>query len=330
MFRAPGIGPEDCRQNINRSDVVLPPVTSIGAVRRKLRTEGVCGLAEAVWRNGLRRTPLGTGVSAVFDDVLLEKLVMAPRVGYWPQIRQPNSFNEKIMHRKIFTEKELFTKVSDKVTARTFVESKVGDDILNEVYHIAESPEEIPFESLPTEFVIKTGNKHVIIVDDKSKINETSIERKCSDALAEPYGSKKGEYWYRDAHPKLLIERRLHGDESDIPRDFKFFVFRGEVEYIQVDIDRYTNHTRRFYDKNWNPQEFELEFPLGSETPEPDRLDEMIDIAETLGEEFAFIRVDLYHTANSGVVFGELTVAPGSGGERFRPKRYDFELGLLW
>jgi hypothetical protein len=95
-------------------------------------------------------------------------------------------------------------------------------------------------------------------------------------------------------------------------------------------VDRYEDHKRRFYDRNWNPLEFELKFPLAPTIERPNMLNEMIDVAEQLGQEFDFIRVDLYKLNNDRVVFGEMTVAHGSGGEQFRPEKYDYEFGSLW
>lgn len=255
---------------------------------------------------------------------------MAPRVGYWPHIRKPRSFNEKIMHRKLYTNREVFAEIADKVSVRSYVSSKVEKDILNKVYHISDNAESIPFESLPNEFVIKTGNKKTIIVDNKDSSSYSEIIKECKESFDESFGEQKGEYWYSDTNPKYMVEKRLYGDNQDIPIDYKFFVFNGQVRCIQVDYDRFTNHSRRFYSNDWTPLDVKLEFPLGPISDKPDDLDAMINIAEQLGSDFGFIRVDLYSTKNEGIVFGELTVAPGNGGERFVPQTYDFKLGEYW
>ena len=122
----------------------------------------------------------------------------------------------------------------------------------------------------------------------------------------------------------------MHDEDHNVPLDFKFFVFHGEVKYIQVDYDRHGNHTRTIYDSDWNALDSSLEFPKGPKTEAPEQLDEMIDIAETLGEDFDFIRADLYQPNGERVVFGELTVGPGSGIEQFNPRYYDFEFGSHW
>jgi len=302
----------------------------LSALRRKYREGGITGLSEAIWRNSLRRSPVGSLIEFVFGKTLVEKMVMAPRVGYWPHIREPRSFNEKIMHRKLYTNKEIFAKIADKSSVRSYVRSKIGGNILNEAYDISDSPESIPFDSLPDDFVIKTGNKGVIVVDDKEKRYNNDIIKECHNSFDKSFGNKKGEYWYSQTNPKFIVEKRLYGAKQPVPLDYKFFVFHGEVKCIQVDYSRFSGHSRRLYQPDWTPLDVELEFPLGPITERPDSLEDMIKISEQLGEDFEFIRVDLYETENNGVVFGELTPAPGNGGEQFNPKEYDFELGKYW
>lgn len=257
---------------------------------------------------------------------------MHRHLGYWPQIRNPKTFNEKLLHRKLYTDDPRFSRVEDKWAVREYVTERAGNEILPEVYHVTDDPETIPFASLPKEYVVKPTHMSgpVIIVNEDNKPSQNKLKTKCRDWINKTYGEEKGEYWYCHIPPQIIIEERLRGVESDIPRDFKFYVFDGRVEYVHVDLDRYTEHKRRFYDRNWNPQKFELKFPLGPETPQPREFNKMKTVAETLGEGFDFIRVDLYETKDRGVVFGELTVAPGSGGEDFRPAKYDSKFGALW
>ncbi len=302
----------------------------LDTIWNKYTQEGITGLSEAIWRNSLRRTPVGTSIESLFGEIFVEKLVMAPRVGYWPHIRNPRSFNENIMHRKLFTNKSIFADITDKVSVRSYISSKIGDKILNDVYHISDDVESIPFNTLPNEFVIKTGNKGSIIVDDKEDTDYNDLIIKCRESFNKSFGEEKGEYWYSETNPKYIVEKRLYGAKQDIPIDYKFFVFGGDVQCIQVDYSRFSDHSRRLYLEDWTPLDVKLEYPLGPITDKPDKLDEMIKVAEQLGSDFDFIRVDLYETKNEGIVFGELTVAPGNGGERFIPKSYDFELGKYW
>jgi len=285
-----------------------------------------------LWKYIFIYGPIAPHLKRILPEVLHQKLLAYPQVGYWPDIRNPKSFNEKLLHRKLFTDNNQFSVVEDKFQVRQYVADRVSDDVLPEVYYSTDNPSTIPFEELPDAFVIKPSHLSgpIHIVDDKQSVDYELIIESCETWLDQSHGSIRGEYWYHEIEPKIIIEERLRDDESNIPLDFKFFVFHGCVEYIEVDIDRFENHTRRFYDRNWNPQEFGVKYPVGRIIDEPEQLEEMIHVAEKLGADFDFIRVDLYQPNGECVVFGELTVAHGSGEERFTPQEYDFKLGELW
>ena len=294
--------------------------------------EGVIGILKAVWVTAIYLTPLYYVLERVVGEETHEKMIRAPRIGYWPNISYPQSYNEKILHRKLHTNDARYAMVADKWRVREYVEERVGDEILNEVYHVTDDPSTIPFHELPEKFVIRAnhGCGWNVLVEDKASADFDEIRTQCGEWLEQTYGERKREYWYGEIEPKLVVENFIEDDTYDVPRDYKFFVFHGEVKYVEVDADRFTDHTRRLYDRNWNPQEFSLEFPMGPYAEEPAQLDEMIELAEELGEEFDHVRVDLYQPTDRTIVFGEITVAHGSGIEKFDPKRYDFELGSYW
>lgn len=296
------------------------------------RQGGLHKLIVEVWVTLFVDSHVGQPIQSLLSAPLFEKLIMAPRLGYWPQIRQPRSFNEKVAHRKIFSRNNLYSTVADKWAVRDFVANEIGGGVLNEVYHVTDDPSSIPFESLPNEFVLKPNHLsgEAILIDGKEELNRESVLKKCDDWLNTKYSTTWNEYWYRDIEPKILIEKRLHGEEQDAPKDYKFYVFHGEVKYIHVDFGRFKNHTRTFYNSDWEKQDFRIEYPIGPDIECPDNFDTMVDVAESLGKEFDFARVDLYQLQTGQVIFGEITLAPGSGREPFHPTESDFKLGNLW
>ena len=294
--------------------------------------EGVIGIAKALWVAAIYLTPCYGVCERVLGDELHEQCVRAPRLGYWPTISEPQTFNEKLLHRKLHTDDPLFSVVSDKWEARRYVEECLGPGILNEVYHHTSDAQTIPFDDLPERYVVKAnhGCGWNIFVENNGAADREQIRSECERWLNRTYGGRKREYWYEDIEPTILVERYIESDRSSVPRDYKFFVFDGRVEYIEVDFDRFSDHTRRFFDREWSPQEFRLEFPLGPIADPPPDLEEMIHVAETLGEPFDAIRVDLYNPRPGSVVFGEITVAHGAGGEKFIPDEVDHEFGAYW
>lgn len=273
-----------------------------------------------------------TQIRSMLGDMLHLKIYMYLCLGYWPQIQNPRTFNEKIAHRKLFTNNPLFSDIEDKYKVREYVKQKVGNDILPDLYYFTDTPKSIPFEQLPEEYVIKPTHMSgpILFSDEFTNEDYKSVIDNCNSWLDKTYGRTKIEYWYENIKPRVIVEERLYGKKTEVPIDFKLFAFHGEVEYIEVHFDRFTGHKRRIYDVDWNSKEVEFQNPMGPEIPAPNNLEQMIDISEKLGEDFDFIRVDLYEPEDDRIVFGELTVAPGSGADRFVPQKYDFEFGSLW
>ncbi len=299
---------------------------------RIFREKGPKELMKSSYLFVLERDAVDYIITTVFDDVLYEKMIMWPHIGYWPQIRNPRSFNEKLAHRKLLTDKEKFTEVQDKWAVREYMREKVGEEILTEVYHVTDDPDTISFDELPDKFVVKPthGCGWIEIVDDKNEADFKEVRDKCEEWLSKTFGQKQREYWYNGIKPRIMVEEFIEGKDSRIPRDYKFFVFHGEVKLIQVNIDRFSNHRKTIFNTDWEVLDFEFNYPKGEAIDRPDNLSEMIQIAEKLGQEFDFIRVDLYNPSEGDIIFGELTVAPGSGRGWFKPTKYDFKIGEHW
>lgn len=266
---------------------------------------------------------------------LHQQLLMYFRLGYWPRIRNPRTFNEKLIHRKLYTNDPRFARVEDKWAVREYVRERVGEEILPEVYHVSDNPETIPFDSLPAEFVVKPTHMSgpIIIVDETDSHCPREIRKKCHDWLNQEYGSIKEEYWYEQIKPQILIEERLRDDASYVPVDYKIYVFHGRAEFIFVFEDRCdeSKPTKAIpYDREWNLLDFERGYQSGDGREKPDKLEELLIVAEQLAKGFDFIRVDLYLLGGERIVFGEMTVAAGSGGTPFTPQEYDFYLGHFW
>jgi len=279
------------------------------------------------------RSIIGDVIHTIFGPVANEKLVMAPNIGYWPSIRNPRSFNEKVAHRKLFTSKSEFAKFSDKYEVREYVRDVVGTEVLTEVYWVGNNPAEIPFENLPDQIVIKSTHSsgHVRLYDNLQRADHEEVRTLCEEWMTTEFGGDKGEYWYTGITPRIIIEERLHDDEFDAPPDYKFFVFNGSVEVIQVDLDRFGDHTRVLYNTDWEKLEVTYAYEQSQiELDKPNELGRMIKIAEQLGSGLDFVRVDLYEINGDRIVFGEMTFAPEAGTGRFQPKEWDFKLGSYW
>ncbi len=153
------------------------------------------------------------------------------------------------------------------------------------------------------------------------------IRRK--DWLQHKHGNFGYEWPYLEVEPRLLIEPFI-GIDKEVPLDYKFFCFNGQVDMIQVDSGRGHMHRRILLDPTWTPFDFAYEKPMAQAVPDrPHELDDMVAIAETLSRGLPFVRVDLYNTQGT-ILFGEMTFFPEAGMGHFRPPSADRIVGNFW
>ena len=254
-------------------------------------------------------------------------------LGYVPNIKKPKTFNEKIIHRKLMEYNACYCDLADKWSVRTYIETKIGKGYLSDVYQIIDKVDQLVLSALPDRFVAKPTHQSgaVWLCDSKENLDYNKLSCTVNRWLNSSYGRDAGEYWYAEMTPRVIIEEYLG---NGIPRDYKFFTFCGRVRAIQVDIDRFSRHTRNYYTTDWELMPFTCIYPnnsIKSEKLRPARLEEMIEIAGILGEGHDFVRVDLYYLDEvDRIVFGELTFSPEAGNGRFTPGSYDLEIGKYW
>jgi hypothetical protein len=245
---------------------------------------------------------------------------------------KPKTFNQKLFYKLIYDRRPLLVTFADKLQAREYVRRKIGGDILVKLLAQADRPEELKFEELPQQFVLKAnhGSGYVRIVKNKLLEDESGLRRTCQQWLSENYGELSGEWIYKSIPPKIMVESFLDGGNGESPDDYKIFVFNGKVFMIEVDMDRFTGHRRDLFTPDWIRMDVRFRVPNADRpVPKPACLERMLEIAERLGAETDFVRVDLYEVEGR-IYFGELTNFPGNGLTRFEPNEFDATLGAQW
>lgn len=242
-------------------------------------------------------------------------------------LKNPVYFGEKIQWLKVYGNLEKYTNYVDKYLVRDYVKEKVGNKFLIDLLGVFDKPEEIDFKTLPNQFVIKlnTGSGFNIIIKDKNKIDIKKIIKKLHKWMRIDYSRIKKEPQYKNVKKKIIIEKFM-ADKNQELNDYKFFCFDGKVKFVEVDSDRFGNHTMDFFDEKWNLLQLKKGNHENSSTipRKPQKFDKMINIAEELAAEFQFVRVDLYNVAGN-IYFGELTFTPAGGLTKFSPIEKDRE-----
>lgn len=275
-------------------------------------------------------------IEKLFDNGI-EKLRFRKKTGSKLNLINPESFNQKLVWKKLYDRNPLLPYTADKYTVRFFLKEVLGADeaekILVPLFYVTDQPETIPFDRLPREYVIKAshgyGAKACIFVKNGAPADKGKIIRVSKKWLGTSYGALAHEWAYQPIKRKIVIEKLVKDENGDLPKDYKFFVFHGECRLIQVDQNRFSKHVRTLYSTDWKPLEISYSFPMGPEEPAPSKIDSMINLSEKLSKHFDFVRVDLY-IVEDRIYFGELTHYPESGLGRFSPDSFDFELGKYW
>jgi hypothetical protein len=245
---------------------------------------------------------------------------------------KPKTFNQKLFYKMFYDRRPLLVTFADKLAAREYVRQKIGAEILVNLLAVTDKPEEIRFDLLPERFVMKAnhGSGFVRIVKNKQLEDEGELRRVCQKWLSTSYGASNGEWAYEGIPPKIMIESFLDSGHGEAAYDYKFFVFNGKAFVIQVDMDRFIGHQRDLFTREWKRLDVRYDLPNSTRPVlKPACLDQMIKIAERLGEETDFVRVDLYEVGNR-IFFGELTNFPLNGSHQFEPKEFDAVLGAQW
>jgi len=258
-----------------------------------------------------------------------------------PRLSPPKSFNEKILFRKLYWSNPLFSTLSDKIEAKKWIYDNVPDlycpKTLDSGLRITKNNIYSAIESTGR-CVVKTRSGSGVCFfadrDTSSKQIDLIVER-INNYQPKEFGGLQHETWYSKHAPGYLIEENLNTNLSQQLPDYKFHVFTDEAHntqrvILQVDFDRFTFHTRSLFTEelSWLPAS--LKYPcVHSSIHAPDSFEAMLRSAKLLGSYFSYVRVDLYDR-NSQPYFGELTFAPGSGREAFKPAFFDFWLGSMW
>lgn len=267
----------------------------------------------------------------LIPDKLYLKMLYQLKIGKTLHLENPVSFNEKIQWLKIYDRNPAYSSLADKYEVRNYIKETVGGNVLIPLLGIWDKWEEIDFEILPNQFVLKCTHDSggIVICREKEKLNLLKAKEKIKNALSRNYFYYWREYPYKNIKPRIMAEKYMEDDHGAELTDYKVMCFNGKAKCIFTCTERFTDTGVKvtFFDKDWKRLPFERHYPSSNaKINRPRNLDKMIRYAEALSETIAFLRVDFYEVENR-VYIGELTFYPGSGFEEFTPDEYDTILG---
>lgn len=265
-------------------------------------------------------------LSRRIPDPLYIQLRYFYRFHHFCNLRDPQTYNEKLQWLKLNYRVAADAKLVDKYEVKRWVAERIGDTHLIPTLGIYDSVDEIDFEALPDSFVLKCTHDSggVELVRDKSEIDELQIRENLQRSMSRTYFFSGREPHYLRIPPRIIAEPYVEDDDLGQLRDYKFFCFDGEVKALFVASDRATGKVKfDYFDADFTSLGIRQPYPNSEVPPQkPPLFLEMVRLAEDLSKGHPHVRVDLYE-ANGNIYFGELTFFHFSGFQPFKPARWD-------
>lgn len=266
------------------------------------------------------------------DDMKYLSKLFRASMGYKLNNENPKTFNEKLQWLKLYDRNPEYTIMVDKYRVREYIAKKIGEEYLIPLLGVWDDPDEIDFDSLPNQFVLKCNHNSglgMCICKDKSKLDIKKVKSELMKGLKQNYYLTGREWPYKNVPRKIIAEKYITDETGTNLRDYKFYCFDGKAKVVGIYQDRNTDKetTGDFFDMDLNWLDFTFNMPNAKVKPsKPNHFEKMIEIAEILSEGIPHVRVDLY-LSNDKIFFGELTFFDGSGFDKIEPIEWDIKLG---
>lgn len=266
-------------------------------------------------------------ISKIIPDRLYINLMYFHHFHRLPNLKNPQTYNEKLQWLKLFDRRPEYSVMVDKYLAKEYVAKVIGKEYIIPTIGVWDSIDEINWDRLPNQFVLKWNHDSgsIIICKDKSQLDKDGairILKKNEHSSGYWYGR---EWPYKNVKPCIIAEQYMEDEDGEL-KDFKFFSFDGETKAMFVATDRFNKEEDTkfdFYDMQFNHMPFTNGHPNASrQIKKPQNFELMIQLASKLSKGYPHIRVDFYEV-NGKVYFGELTLYHWSGFVPFNPPKFD-------
>lgn len=283
---------------------------------------------------GLFQKAVRCGLTNWMPDAMYLKLRYKHLMEKKLDLNHPKTFNEKIQWLKLYDRKDIYPTIVDKYAVREYIAKELGEEYLIPILGVWESVEEIDFDSLPNQFVLKCthGSKCNVVCTDKKTLNVEEAKKNLAKWMEINYFYHSREWPYKSVKPRIIAEKYMLSSGEEELIDYKFYCNNGRPDYVMVCVGRAKDDLRfLFFDREWKFHRFNIgdeKYPEDFTYPMPSCIPKMFEIAEKLSAGFPFLRVDLYESGGK-IYFGELTLYPSGGFDRDIYPETDAHLGSL-
>lgn len=270
------------------------------------------------------------GLLNFIPDKIYLRTVFKAETGYKLNLDHPRTYNEKLQWIKLYDRRPEYVIYADKYKVREHIAKQIGEQYLIPLIGMYKTVDEILWEELPNRFVLKCNHASGtnIVCKNKKELDIASTKEKLNKWLKRNAFWGAREWCYKDIEPCIICEEFIETQDGNTPDDYKFMCFNGVPRLIQVHHDRYGDHTLDYYTPEWKKADLKrIDANISTHNiTKPEKLKEMLMIAEKLSKDMYYARIDLY-CVNNTIFFGEITMYPTGGFSTFTKYEDDLLLG---
>lgn len=263
------------------------------------------------------------------DEPYLHLMYWA-RMGKRLNLKHPQTYNEKVQWLKLYDRKPEYTTMVDKYAAKQFAAEKIGEEYVVPTLGVWERFEDVDFDALPDQFVLKCTHDSggVVICRDKSQLDIAEAKKIIGTSMKKNYYLYGREWPYKDVKPRIIAESYLEDPATKELRDYKWYCFQGVPKLLAIFCGRSKGATTAdYFDCDFQPVQMTWGYGNAQTPPEkPRNFEKMQKFAAILAKDAPFLRVDFYELSGQ-LYLGELTFFDGSGYDHIEPKEWDERMG---
>lgn len=271
--------------------------------------------------------------ASIWPDKLYLQLKFRLEMGKKLHLKNPQTFNEKLQWLKLYNRKSEYTTMVDKYAVKQYIADKIGSEYIIPTLGVWNRVEEINWDCLPNQFVLKTthggGGGGVIICKDKKNFDIKEACKKLQKSLDCDIFINNREWPYKNVSKRIIAEKYMTNGNQDL-EDYKIHNFNGTPKLILVCRNRFKEVPMidDFYSTDWELLNLRRPGHPNSSIPQtaPQELKTLLNLATILSKDIPFLRTDFY-IIQGKVYFGELTFFPAAGMSKFEPEEWDYKLG---
>ncbi len=264
-----------------------------------------------------------------WPDTIWLKMLYRLKLHKKLDLKKPKRFTEKLNWLKLHDRNPLYSRIVDKYEAKLYIEQLLGKDMVIPLYGVWDRFEDINFDELPSQFVLKCTHDSgsFCICKDKSAFDKAKAKERLEHSLNNNFYWWTREWPYKNVKPRIIAEKYMSDDNNDSLVDYKFFCFNGIPRMMYVSRDVADDPRTDFFDMEWNHLPFHLKDPNADVPPsKPVLFEKMRNLAQLLSKGIPHVRVDFY-VINGKVYFGEMTFFHNSGIFSVEPDEWDYKIG---